>query len=297
MVYNMNRLSGGALALLVLAQPFPALSQGMDAVAFTGGLEFEHTRRNGASGTLASGAFMLRYDGQVGFELGAELDEDLEEGDGLSLPYLAVTFGFGPGEVALGAPQPVVDEIIDLPAFAGNREMQIGFDLRTLSVAKGQAKLLEEQLYGARLTVDTGSLRYGASLHGITHQSGANWQIAGEYLVGNATQVEGAVEGEDGNLSATVGANHQAGQFDMGLYLTSQRIVGETDAATAYLGYAVSDALTVRGHLRAEDGTVKGNLVGIEAEYGFSEIAYGQIGAADGNNTSMMLDASVGFRF
>lgn len=293
----MNTLSGGAVALLIFGLPLSALAQGMEAVDFTGGLEFEHTRRNGASGTLASGDFMLRYDGQIGFELGADVDEDLEDGDSQSVPYLAVTFGFGPGEIAVGAPQPVVDRIIDLPAFAGMREVQLGFDQRTMSVATGQAKLLGEQIYGARLLADTGTLRYGASVHGITHQSGAHWQIAGEYLVGDATQVEGAVEGEDGNLAATVGATHRAGQFDMGLYLSNQRIVGTTEAATAYVGYAVSDALTVRGHLRAESGTVQGNLVGLSAEYGFSENAYGQIGAADGNNTSMMLDASVGFRF
>lgn len=293
----MNRHSGGALALLLLASPVPALSQGMEALSFSGDLEFEHTRRNGASGTLAGGELFLRLEGPVGFELGADIDQDLETGGDFTVPYLALTFGFGPGEVAVGAPQPVVDRIIDLPDFAGIRELQLGFDQRMASVATGVAKSLGEQIYGARLMAETGSLRYGASIHGITHQSGAHWQVAGEYALRGGTQIEGAVEGEDGNLGVTVGANHQAGQFDMGLYLTSQRILGNTEAATAYLGYAVTPSLTLRGHLRSEDGTVTGNMVGVEAEYGFSNGAFAQFGAADGNRTSMTLDASLGFRF
>ncbi len=42
---------------------------------------------------------------------------------------------------------------------------------------------------------------------------------------------------------------------------------------------------------------MQGNTVGLEAEYGFGNGGYAQFGAADGNNTSMTLDASVGFRF
>lgn len=297
MVYPMNRQMGGALALLLLASPLPALSQGMEALSFTGDLEFEHTRRNGASGTMAGGELFLRYEGPVGFELGADIDQNLDNGDDNTVPYLAVTFGFGPGEVALGAPQPVADQLIDIPDFAGIRELQLGFDQRTTSVVTGFAKSLGEQIYGARLTAETGSLRYGASIHGVTHQSGAFWQVAGEYEARSGTQIEGVVEGEDGNLGVTVGANHQAGQFDMGVYLTSQRIIGDTESALAYVGYSVTPSLTLRGHLRAEDGTVNGNTLGVEAEYGFSNGAYAQFGAADGNTTSMTLDASVGFKF
>lgn len=297
MVYPMNRQTGGALALLFLVSPFPAISQGMEALSFTGDLEFEHTRRNGASGTMVGGELFLRYEGPIGFELGADIDQDLDTGVDNTVPYLALTFGFGPGEVALGAPQPVADQFIDIPDFAGIRELQLGIDQRTTSVVTGLAKSMSEQIYGARLTGETGALRYGASVHGVTHQSGAFWQVAGEYEVQSGTQIEGVVEGEDGNLGVTVGANHQAGQIDLGLYLTSQRIVGSTDAAHAFVGFEVSPSLSIRGHVRTEDGTVNGNTLGVEAEYGFSNGAYAQFGAADGNNMSMVLDASVGFKF
>ena len=86
----MNRHSGGALALLLLASPVPALSQGMEALSFSGDLEFEHTRRNGASGTLAGGELFLRLEGPVGFELGADIDQDLETGGDFTVPYLAL---------------------------------------------------------------------------------------------------------------------------------------------------------------------------------------------------------------
>lgn len=297
MVYPMNRLSGSALALLCCLAPVPVFAQGMEALSFSGDVEFEHTRRNGASGTLGAAELMLRYEGPVGFELGGEIDENLETGTDASLPYAAVTFGLGLGEVAVGAPQPVADLLIDIPDFAGIREQQIGFEARSTSVVTGLAKSLNEQIYGARFTAETGQLRYGASIHQVTHQSGTHWQVAGEYAAGIDSQIEGVIEGEDGNLGITLGAAHETGQFDMGLYLISQRIVGSTDAALAYVGFAVSDALTVRGHLRTEDGTVQNNLVGVEAEYGFTNGAYAQFGAADGNNTSMTLDASVGFKF
>ena len=296
MVYPMNRLTGGALALCLGVFPLPVLAQGMESLSFTGDLEFEHTRRNGASGTRVGGDLMLRFEGPVGFELGGDIDHDLDTGTDASLPYLAITFGVGPGELALGAPQTVVDSLIEIPVFAGNREMQFAFDQRGTSIVTGLAKSLGEQVYGARFTGEGGALRYGASIHRITHQAGTHWQIAGEYQTGG-TQIEGAIEGEDGNLGVTVGANHQAGQFDMGLYLTSQRISGDSEVAVGYVGFAVTPSLTLRGHLRTEDGTVSGNMIGIAAEYGFSNGAYAQFGAADGNNTSMALDASVGIKF
>lgn len=293
----MNRLAGGAIALLITFAPLPLIAQGMEQLSFTGDVEFEHTRRNGASNSLASADLMLRYEGPFGFELGAEIDENLSTGPDTALPFFALTFGLGLGEVAVGAPQPVADALIDIPDFAGIREQQIGFEGRTTSIAAGLAKSLDQGLYGARYTADAGQLRYGASLHKIAHRSGLHWQVAGEYQAGIDSQIEGVLEGEDGNLGITVGAAHKTGQFDMGLYLISQRIVGSTDAAVAYVGVAVNDALTVRGHLRTEDGTVNNNMIGIEAEYGFTNGAYAQFGAADGNNTSMTLDASVGFKF
>lgn len=297
MVYKMNRLSGGAVALLSLLAPLPVAAQGMDGLSFSGDIEFEHTRRNGASNTLGSAELMLRYEGPFGFELGGEIDENLETGADASLPFFAVTFDAGLGTIALGAPQPVADQFIDIPDFAGIREQQIAFEGRSTSLATGLAKSLDEQIYGARFTSDAGQLRYGASVHKLTNRSGAHWQVAGEYQAGIDSQIEGVIEGEDGNLGFTLGAAHSSGQFDMGLYLISQRIVGSTDAAVAYVGYSLSNALTLRGHLRAENGTVDNNMIGIEAEYGFSNGAYAQFGAADGNNTSMTLDASVGFRF
>ncbi len=269
----------------------------MEALGFSGDLEFEHTRRNGASGSMVGGELFLRYEGPIGFELGGDIDHNLETGTDFSVPFLALTFGIGLGEVAVGAPQPVADQFIDIPDFAGMRELQLGIDQRGTSVATGIAKAFGEQIYGARLTAESGMLRYGASIHRITHQDGTHWQVAGEYEPAPGSQIEGTVEGEDGNLGVTVGANHQAGQFDMGLYLTSQNIVGDSEAATGYVGFAMSDALTVRGHVRTEDGTVSGNLVGVEAEYGFGNGGYAQVGAADGNRTSMTLDASVGFKF
>lgn len=293
----MNRLAGGAVALLMTIAPYPVIAQGMEQLSFTGDVEFEHTRRNGASNSLATADLMLRYEGPFGFELGAEIDENLTTGPDYALPFLALTFGLGMGELAVGAPQPVADMLIDIPDFAGIREQQIAFETRTTSVATGLARTLNEGLYGARFTSDAGQLRYGASLHKITHRSGLHWQVAGEYQAGIDSQIEGVLEGEDGNLGITLGAAHTSGQFDMGLYLISQRIVGSTDAAVAYVGVAVNDALTVRGHLRTEDGTVNNNMIGVEAEYGFSNGAYAQFGAADGNNTSMTLDASVGFKF
>lgn len=293
----MYRQTGGAVALCAMMFPFPALTQGLDAVTFSGDLEFEHVRRNAASGTWVGGELFLRLDNPVGFELGADIDKDLDSGADFSLPYLAVTVDFGPGILALGAPQPVADALIDLPDFAGVREVQLGFDQRTTSLVTGFAKSLDEQVYGARLTAEAGAMRYGASVHGVTNQSGAFWQIAGEYEAQPGTHVEGVIEGEDGNLGVTVGANHQAGEFDMGLYLTSQRIIGNSEAATAYLSYAATGSLTLRGHARSERGTVNANMLGIEAEYGFANGAYAQFGAADGNTTSMILDASVGFRF
>lgn len=297
MVCLMNKIAGGAIALAMSLMPMAAMPQGMEALSFSGDIEFEHTRRNGASGTLVGGELFLRMEGPVGFELGGDFDENLDTGNGASVPYLAVTFGFGPGDFAIGAPQPVADMLIDVPDFAGVRELQAGFDARGTSIASGLAKATGERLYGGRFVADAGGLRYGASVHRLTDRSGTHWQIAGEFEPGMGTQIEGAIEGEDGSLGVTIGANHQAGQFDMGLYLTSQKIVGSSEAIMGYVGYAVTGSLTVRGHLRSEDGTVRGNLIGLEAEYGFSNGAYAQFGAVDGNNTSMLLDASVGFRF
>lgn len=294
----MNRHFGGALALLFCASPFPAISQGMEAVSVTGQMELEHTRRNGASGTLLSGDFTLAYSGGFGFELGVVADQDLQNGTDAFALFGAVTFGTAFGDVAVGAPRPVADQLIDIPVFAGIHELQMGINATQPSVVTALSQVSGDQSYGARLTTETGALRYGASVHRLTSQSGTYWQLAGEYDTGSGTEIEGVIEGEDGNLGVLVGANHTAGQFDLGLYLTSQHINGTSDAVQGYAGYQISDALTVRGHLRMEDGPViSQNIVGVEASYDFTNGAYAQFGAADGNQTSMTLDASVGFKF
>ena len=294
----MNRQFGGALALLICASPIPAISQGMEAVSVTGQMELEHTRRNGASGTLLHGDFTLAYSGGVGFELGAVADQDLQEGTDAFALFGAVTFGTSFGDVAVGAPRPAADLLIEIPTFAGMHELQMGFNANQPSVVTALSQSSGDQSYGARVTTESGALRYGASLHRLTTQSGTYWQVAGEYATGSGTEIEGVIEGEDGNLGVLIGANHQAGQFDLGLYLTSQHINGASDAVQGYAGYQISDALTLRGHLRMEDGPViSQNIIGVEAAYDFTNGAYAQFGAADGNETSMTLDASVGFKF
>lgn len=301
MVYHMNRLTGGAIALLCVVSSAPALSQGVDGLSFSGDLEFEHTRFKRVGGTVAAGTMFLRYDGPVGLELGAEFYEDLEAGEGTSLPYAALSLGIGPGELALGAPQPVGDMLVEQPVFAGLRSFQEGFDARGAGIGKGVAAEMAradgERLLGVRVLSEGGPLRWGVSAHQITEQSGTHWQAAAEVTLGSGTEIEGFVQGEDNDLGATLGATVKAGKLDMGVYLSTQHVTAQTDAATAFVGFSLNEQLSLRAHARVEDGLVRENLMGVSAEYGFGTGAFAQFGAADGNQTSMTVDASVGIRF
>lgn len=299
----MNRFPVALPALIVAFCPLSALAQGLET---SGQFELEYLRGNDAGTTLFSADAMLRYrGGALGVELGTDSDFALDDGPELKSFYAAALVDSGFGEFAIGAPEAVADMLIDVPSFAGMKGVDAGgmipgqdVALGTPSMAGVIAKREGRQSYGLRYSNTAGAARYGASLHKFEGTGSTLFQIAGEYTMGQ-TQIEGMVENKslEGGFSGLVGVAHDAGQFTVSAYLSRQTIDGDGTTFQLSGDYRMSDNLTIGGSFARKDFTEEEYLYGVTAAWGLGNGAYLSGGIADGDNSTVLMDASVGYKF
>lgn len=299
----MNRFPLALPALLVVLCPLSAAAQGLET---SGQFELEYLHGNDASTTLFSADAMLRYrNGALGVELGTDSDFALDAGPELKSFYAAALVDTGFGEFAIGAPESVADMLIDVPSFAGMKGIDAGGMIPGQDVALGTpsmvsviAKSEDRQSYGLRYSNTAGDMRYGASLHKFEGTGSALFQIAGEYTMGQ-TQIEGMIENKslEGGFSGLIGVAHDAGQFTVSAYLSRQTITADGTTFQLSGDYRMSDSLTVGGSFARKDFGSEEYLYGVTAGWGFGNGAYLSGGVADGDNTSILMDASVGYKF
>ncbi len=290
-------------ALSVILLPMAVQAQGLEP---DGRVELEFLSGNDASNLVLSGDVMLRYrSGRFGAEIGTDSDIVLDGNDSFTAFYAAGLIDTAYGEFAIGAPQSVADMLIDLPVFAGMQGLEAGGLLPSQplaldaasavgTIAKGQ----DAQNYGLRYSTISGGLRYGASLHRFAGRDGTLVEIAAEYTMGQ-TQIEGMLESRDlkGGLSGLVAVSHDAGRYSLAASLSRQTITA--DGTTLRLGgeYRLSDQLFIGGSLARNDYGSEQYLYGVTAGWTFGNGAALSGGIAEGDDTGLLMDASVGYRF
>lgn len=300
----MNRLPRALPALFFALSPVAALAQGIETL---GQVELEYLHGNDATTTLFSADAMLRWrsGGAFGAEVGTDSDFALDDGPELRSFYAAGLFATGLGEFAIGAPQSAADMLIDVPAFNRMQALDAGgflpgqdVSLGTPSMVGPIAKSEDRQSYGLRYSNTAGDIRYGASVHKFEGTGSTLFQIAGEYTTGQ-TQIEGMIENKslEGGFSGLIGVAHDAGQFSVSAYLSRQTILSNGTTFQLNGDYRMSDNLTIGGSFARKDFGQEQYLYGVNAGWGFGNGAYLQGGIADGDDTSILMDASVGYKF
>ncbi len=299
----MNRHTCALAALTVFLCPLSALAQGLET---TGQVELEFLRGNSASSTLLSGDVMLRYrSGSFGGELGTDADYVLDGGGEFKSIYAAALFGTAFGEFAIGAPESAADMLIDVPSFAGMKGVDAGgilpgqpVTLGTPSMVGAIAKGEDRQSYGLRYSGSSGDIRYGVSVHRFDGSEDTILQAAAEYTMGQ-TQIEGMIENESlqGGFSGLIGVAHDQGQYSVSAYLSRQTITADGTTFQLNGDYRLSESLTVGGSFARKDFGSEQYLYGVTAGWGFGNGAYLSGGMADGDDTGLLMDASVGYKF
>lgn len=290
-------------ALLVTFYPLSVHAQGVET---TGQVELEFMRGNDASSLLLSGDVMLRYrSGSFGGELGADSDFVLDGGGEYRSIYAAALFSTSFGEFAVGAPESAADLLIDIPSFAGMKAVDAGgilagqpVTLGTPSMVGAIAKGQDAQSYGLRYTGSNGDIRYGVSIHRFDGNEDTILQAAAEYTTGQ-TQIEGMIENEslEGGFSGLIGVAHDQGPYTVSAYLSRQTITTKGTTFQLNGDYRMSDNLTLGGSFARKDFGEEQYLYGVTAGWGFGNGAYLSGGIADGDNTGLLMDASVGYKF
>lgn len=299
----MNRHQRALAALVISAFPLCAHAQGLET---SGNVDLEFLRGNSASSTLLSGDVMLRYrSGSFGGELGTDSDFVLDGGGEFKSIYAAALVGTAFGEFAIGAPESAADMLIDVPSFAGMKAIDAGgflpgqpLTLGTPSVVGAIAKGEDRQSYGLRYSGSSGDIRYGASFHRFDGSEDTILQAAAEYTMGQ-TQIEGMIENESlqGGFSGLIGVAHDQGQYTVSAYLSRQTITADGTTFQLNGDYRLSENLTIGGSFARKDFGSEQYLYGVTAGWGFGNGAYLSGGVADGDNTGLLMDASVGYKF
>ncbi len=304
----MNRHHRALAALIALLCPLSAMAQGVDAQGLEtkGQVELEFMRGNDASTLLLSSDVTLRYrSGSFGGEIGTDSDFVLDGGGEFRSLYAAALIGTSFGEFAVGAPESAADMLIDVPSFAGMKGIDAGgivagqpVTLGTPSVVGAIAKGEDRQSYGLRFTGSNADIRYGASIHRFDGSEDTIVQAAAEYTTGQ-TQIEGMIESESlkGGFSGLIGVAHDSGQYSVSAYLSRQTITADGTTFQLNGDYRISDSLTVGGSLARKDFGTEQYLYGVTAGWGFGNGAYLSGGIADGDDTGLLMDASVGYKF
>lgn len=299
----MNRLSRALPALFLAFMPYAVSAQGLET---SGQVELEYLHGNDAGTTLFSADAMLRYrGGALGVELGSDSDFALDNGPELKSFYAAALIDSGFGEFAIGAPESAADMLIDVPSFNRMKGLDAGgfipgqdVTLGTPSMVGPIAKSEDRQSYGLRYSNTAGEMRYGASVHKFEGTGSTLFQLAGEYTTGQ-TQIEGMIENKslEGGFSGLIGVAHDAGQFTVSAYLSRQTILDDGTTFQISGDYRMSESLTLGGSFARKDFGQEEYLYGVNAGWGFGNGAYLQGGIADGDNTTILMDASVGYKF
>lgn len=290
-------------AALCASVALPAAAQSVaDGVYTKGFVELEYFNGSGSSETLgyANADFgIVPSAGGLGFDIGVEAVSI--DGSNEAAIYGALSYSGGFGKVSIGAPRPVIDDYVGVPALAGLEF----FDIAYLSNFDGsiisQAYLLSDSdvPLGLRYDGAFGGTTVGAAYFSIEGADVLN--LAANYSLGDAT-LRGAVEyvrdGGNGATSFFLGADQTFGQINAGVLYSNLGVAGNADALQLYAKYKATDQLELTANMASVDpGGSSSTLYGLSADYNFSQGAYVQAGIADGSSASSVYNLSLGLKF
>lgn len=285
-------------ALFALAA-LPAVAQeAATGLTFGGEVKLEYIDSNGS---------LLAFDGDLGMSwrsgglLGfdAALDSTyFDDGDDLSNAWAALVLATGMGEIALGAPRPVLETMRVMPRFSSSRVLDLQTSIFTGSLA-GIASFEDKGMTpGVTWQQTTGNLTFGAGYH---HLNDTNVDVAQGVMRFESGATTFFITGEfattpgDDPSIMQIGAFHDAGRFDLGAALSRFDFSGSQSGLRLYGSFDVMSALTLRGDMLLLEDTT--DLYSISATYSMNNGLFVEGGGTKVEGADEIYDIGVGFKF
>ena len=285
-------------ALFALAALPAAAQEAATGLTFGGEVKLEYVDGGPAGWALDGDLGMSwRSGGLLGFD--AALDSTyFDDGDDLTNGWAAVVLSTGVGEIALGAPRPVLETMRVMPRFSSSRVLDLQASMFTGSLA-GIASFEDNGMTpGVTWQQTSGNLTFGAGYHhlndanvdvaeGVMHfENGATtYFITGQFAT---------TPGDDPSIMQ-IGAFHDADRFDLGAALSRFDISGTHNGLRLYGSFDVMSALTLRGDMLLLEDTT--DLYSVSATYSMDNGLFVEGGGTKVEGADEIYDIGVGFKF
>lgn len=291
------------LSALVALVAIPAAAQDTgNGLSFGGEVKLEY---------LDSGSGLWAFDGDVGMSwrsgglLGFDASIDttyLDVSGGsqdLTNIWAALVLSTGTGELAVGAPRPLLDTERVMPRFSSSRVV----DLETSFVRGPITSLASTQDNGVTPGVtwkqQSGSLTYGAGYHRLNDGSNVDiFEGVMRYQSGATTLF---ITGEYANTSGPnltimqIGGLYSADRFDAGLAFSQLDSSDTIHTLRLHGAFDVMPSLTVRGDaLMIQDSS---DIYSLSATYSMPSGLFVEGGGTKINGSDEIYDFGVGFKF
>lgn len=292
-------MSRPLLALLLALSALPVAAQD-SGLSYSGEVKLEYLDANSSYWTFAGDAALAwRSGGLFGFD--AAVDTVIvDDGEDFTNYWAAAVLSFGSGELAIGAPRPVLLAHKVQPKFGTSRLV----DLELAFVNGGLAKLFSAQdpgmTPGITYSHQLDSVIFAAGYHRI--DLGADEFNIYEGLMrydGGSTQyfisAEHVATPSDDATFLSIGARHDADRFDLGATLTKARTSDTTLTARLYGSYDIMPGLSIGAdYLAIQD---EDDIYTLGAKYEMDSGLFVEGGVSELNGSSEVYDVGVGFKF
>lgn len=305
-----HRFAALAAVSTLVAIPAAALDFG-NGFSLVGDVELEYFDPDGGSDRgfgFTDLTFGWRGQGggavSLGFDLGLESRHDFDNGDAESVFWGGLVVGTGFGEITVGNPRPLLDQLPQVPDVGSVRAIREEVDFLTGS-AQSALLLSSSSLnaYGISLKGGNGGLTYGASVHRLEDGGDATNVLElmamyeydrGAFYAGYETFDEDSLDLE----KLIVGGQFSAQRWAAGLEIARLDTESDNeDIFTLYGDYKPTEALSIGVQVLDFD-TADSTLYGINGRFGMANGAFAELGAytSDGSGDDA-ISASIGYEF
>lgn len=286
-------------ALFALAALPAAAQEAATGLTFGGEVKLEYLDANSSVWALDGDVGMTwRSGGLLGFE--AALDSThFDDGEDLTNGWAALVLSTGIGEIAVGAPRPVLETMRVMPRFSSSRVLDLTASYYTGSLVGLYSFEDNGMTPGVTWQQTTGNLSFGAGYH---HLNDANSDVAEGVMRFESGATTYFITGQfattpgDDPSIMQIGAFHNADRFDLGAALSRLDVEGDRENALRLYGsFDVMQALTLRGDmLMLQDSD---DLYSLSATYSMDNGLFVEGGGTKLPDDNEIYDIGVGFKF
>lgn len=286
------------LPTLIALSTLPAAAQD-NGLSFSGEVKLEYVdARSSIKAFDGDLGMSWRSGGLLGFDAAVDTTY-LDDGSDFTNVWAALVLSTNAGELAIGAPRPLVETMQVMPRFSSSRliDLELSFVRGPITpIASASDNGLTP---GVTYRTTSGNLSFGVGYHHLN--DGSNVDILEGVMRYEAGATTLFISGEFANTSSSdvsmmqIGALHDADRFDLGAALGQIDSSDTIHTLRVYGSYDVMDQLTLRGDVLAiQDAD---DIYSISATYNAASGLFVEGGGTVINGSDEIYDIGVGFKF